>query len=466
MLNAIRAGATHRLVWIILGIVLLGALLRGWAVLRLPLDFDEPTYLQAGFDYAAALRAGDWNGVIDYAGNREHPALVKLLYGVTILALGPDVDPTIALIVNRLVSALCGVLAVLVLALFDPLAGALLAGHTLSIKYTSQVYLEALPHLASLVAVLALYRSRAARDRWFWLSAVALGVTAASKFTYLPIVLVILYMARWEKRTPWRDLLLYAVLAVGVFGLLDPTLWHDPLGRLADTLFFHVRYSQSASVEQVGYPWYQPLIWLSSAPAAGWHPEVFFYFALDGLIGLLALAGLYWEWRERRWVVVWIATGVLFLLVWPTKWPQYSLILAPALCLAASSTVRHFIAWFREQEDYWAWARVIVIVPPRSFWVLAAILVVVIGVGYTMFALQLVLGQLGWSHLTAQNTLLPSNTVYAIVAGPNEQMILGTEHGAAIWSPPATTDLPAHWTVFTTANSDLPNDRVLAIARA
>lgn len=86
-----------------------------------------------------------------------------------------------------------------------------------------------------------------------------------------------------------------------------------------------------------------------------WHADVFFYPSVDGVVFLLALAGLYWEWRERRWVVVWIATGLLFLLLWPTKWPQYTLILTPALCLAAASTVTRAYRWFREQELYWAW---------------------------------------------------------------------------------------------------------------
>ena len=43
-----------------------------------------------------------------------------------------------------------------ILALVDPLAGGLLAVHTLFIKYTSQAYLEALPLFAGLAAVLAL----------------------------------------------------------------------------------------------------------------------------------------------------------------------------------------------------------------------------------------------------------------------------------------------------------------------
>jgi hypothetical protein len=472
--------------WAVLAsIVLLALLLRGWAVMRLPTDFDEPTYLEAAFHYADALRAGDWNAVIDYQENREHPALVKLLYGLVVLALGEEPGTVVAQLASRALSALLGTLAVLVLAILDPLAGGLLAVHTLAVKYTSQVYLEALPHLASIGAVLAFSRVPSGRDRAtnsrpvagrpmaglaFWLSALALGVTAAGKLTYLPVILPILYLAIWEKRLRWHDLLLYGAAAVAVFWLLNPTLWHNPLGRLADSLFFHLRYSQGARVEAAGYPWYQPLYWLSHSGPSVWHPEVFFYFALDGPIFLLALPGLYWEWRERRWVVVWIVTSVVVLLLWPTKWPQYTLVVTPALCLAASSAVRHLYRALRQHEDYWAWARQMIPVPPLSFWVMLAALGLLVVAIYTSTTMELTLGRIGWSHLRTETSLLPSDTVYAIVPQPGDGaaqgMVLGTGRGAAIWSPRETTDLPDRWLVYTPENSGLPHSRVLAIARS
>jgi hypothetical protein len=454
---------------ILIGIVLLAAILRGWAVMRLPTDFDEPVYQEVAFDYAEALRAGDLNAIVDYAGNREHPALVKVLYGLVLVTLGEDPGMLLAGLANRALSASFGTLAVLVLALLDPLAGGLLAAHTLAVKYTSQVYLEALPHLASIGAVLAFSRVRSGRDHWFWLSALALGVTAAGKFTYLPVLFTILALAVWEKRLRWHDLLLYGVAALAVFWLLNPTLWHDPIGRLIDSLFFHVRYSQGAHVEAVGYPWYQPLYWLSRSGPALWHPDVFFYVALDGLIFFLALPGLCWEWRERRWVVVWIVTSVVVLLLWPTKWPQYTLVVTPALCLAASTTLRRGYRVLQRQEEYWDWFRQMVPRPPLVFWIAVALIAIGIAVGYTVSSLQVTLGRLGWSRLSSENSLLPSNTVYALVAGgpedPQSGMVLGTDGGVAVWSPSETTDLPDRWRVYTAQDSGLPHDRVRAVAR-
>ncbi len=109
-------------------------------------------------------QAGDAGAVIDYEFNREHPPLVKLAYGLGILTLGDKANWAGALYVARLISAVFGVLAVLILALVDPLAGALFAVHTLTLKYTSQAYLEALPLFAGLAAVLALTRWRGGRD--------------------------------------------------------------------------------------------------------------------------------------------------------------------------------------------------------------------------------------------------------------------------------------------------------------
>ncbi len=460
----------HRWRWgILVGIVLLAIIVRGWASLRLSVDFDEPTYLETAFDYARALKNGDLAGVIDYDENREHPALVKLVYGFMILGLGLDTDWQAALYIGRLVSALFGVLAVLVLALFDPLAGGLLAVHTMVVKYTSQVYLEALPHLASLVSVLALTRSRGDRDRWFWLSALALGLTAAGKFSYLPIVLVLLYIAIWDKRTRWYNLLLYGVVALAIFWILNPTLWREPVTRLADSLFFHARYSQGPRVEQSGYPWHRPLAWISRSWPSLWHPDAFIYPALDGPVFLLALPGLYWEWKERRWVVVWIAISLFFLLVWPTKWPQYTLVLTPALCMSAATALRHIYDWLRERETYWDWFRQMIPVPPLSFWILSGVVIMAVAGIYTAATLDLTLGRLGWSHMTIESSFLPSNIVYDLLVGSDqdlaEGMVLATERGAAFWLPPETTDLPDRWTILTTENSGLPSDRVLSLAR-
>jgi hypothetical protein len=342
-------------------IVLLALALRAWAALKLPTDFDEPIYLQNGAAYATAVRAGRWGAIINYQGNSEHPPLGKLIYGLAVLACGDAGIPSCASLTSRLISAAFGTLAVLMLALIDPLAGFFLAVQTLVIKYTSQVYLEALPLFAMLLSVVALRRWRGGFDRWFWLSAFALGLTAAGKYSYFPILFVLLYLAMEKQMPAWR-LLLYLGVAALSFWALDPVLWRDAPQRLSESLTFHTAYSQSAHVQQSGFPWYQPFLWISRSWPVTWHPDVFFFPTFDGLI--FTLGGLGWlymlykgwrlevadnlaeVWRARRWVLVWLITGMLTLLAWPTKWPQYTLVVLPALCLSAAYALRLGGRWF------------------------------------------------------------------------------------------------------------------------
>jgi hypothetical protein len=446
---------------IIAAVVLLAALLRAWAAWQLPVDYDEPVYLKAGFDYAHAIRAGDWDAVIDYAGNREHPPLVKLLYGGVALALGDNATWDDTLLLSRLISALFGTLTVFVVALFDPLAGGMLAVHTLAVKYTSQAYLEALPLFAAVGAVLALRKGKG-RDRWFWLSAAALGLTAAGKLSYFPIVFVVLYIGLWERRPRWYDLIPYFAVAGAVFLLLNPTLWREPLPRLMESLALHSQYARSAHVEQIGYPWFQPIIWVAfSVP---WHPEVFFYGGFDGLIFLFALGGVWRQWRERRWAMVWIFTSVIALLLWPTKWPQYALVVVPALCLVAAPTVAGVYRWIAEQETYWEWLREMVPKPPRIFWVIIGLLLAGVTGGYVVTRIEVMREQRLWAHCNAANTPLPSNTVYDIAAGADGRLLLGTAGGAVVWKPPDNPAGPDFWQVFNVDNSSLPDSDVLAVA--
>jgi sugar lactone lactonase YvrE len=448
-------------------VILVALFLRAWAVFMLPQDYDEPIYLQVALDYADAIRNGNLNGVIDNLNVNEHPALVKLMYSAAILALGKAATYINAFFVSRAVSALFGVLAVILLTIFDPAAGGLLAVHTLAVKYTSQVYLEAIPHALTIAAILAFGRvSKETPNKWFWVSALTLGAASAGKFTYIPVTaIVIVYLAFFEKKIPIYWMTLYALLAGTVFYALDLNLWHDPWHRLLEVLTYHLSYSQGIHVAEVGYPWYQPLIWVFTSSPAHWHPNVFFYFGFDGLISLFAVAGMKREWMERRWLIVWLVSGISFLLLWPTKWPQYALILTPALCIMAAETLHRLYHWLQEQENYWQYLHGMFPQPGKAFWFSISAFVLFLGTIYLSAAIKYTVGRFGWSHITAETSFLPSNTVYDLLAGSDGQMIVATERGVAIWIPPESADFPDHWQLFNTANSGLPVDEVLALTR-
>lgn len=336
------------------------------AVERLPIDYDEDDYLAAAQRYAAALRIGDWQWIINYDYNYEHPPLTKLADAAAILPLPsaplvperPSTDAPAASLpepqfhVVRFVSAAFGTLEVLALAILNPLAGFFLAIQTWQLKYTSQIMLEPLPALTSALAVLLYAKARASLPRlrasWLALSAVALGLTAASKYVYCIAGLAVLADWLWAT-APARDegrcirarslirwlapIFVWGAIAIAVFFLFDPRLWTDPFNRLKQSLQFHLDYAQSQHVRDAGFPFWQPFVWLSGS--VPWHPGVF-VLSIDLYISLLAVLGFRRLWRRKRVFALWLVAALAFLTWWTTKWPQYILILNAPLCLAAA----------------------------------------------------------------------------------------------------------------------------------
>jgi ABC-type sugar transport system permease subunit len=335
----------------IIVVILIALGLRLRAVDLLPIDYDEDDYLLAGQHYAKAIVEGEWGELIRYDYNLEHPPLAKLAYGVVLSRLPqvPEVPqkPTSASPAKslpqpqfraaRLTSAAFGVLEVLVAALLSPLAGLFLAIHTFTIKYTSQVYLEALPSLTSAIAVLAYTRSKGKWNGWLVLSAAALGLTVASKYIYCVAGIAIVAHWLWQlarlRKSERGPIIAWGLVALAVFFVADPFLWPDPLGHLKASLLFNTAYSQSEHVQRAGLPLWQPLVWL--AQSVPWHPGVF-VISLDIFITILAGLGLKRLWQRHSVFAVWLVVALVFLFLWPTKWPQYILVLTVPLALAAA----------------------------------------------------------------------------------------------------------------------------------
>src|SRR3972149_6021263 len=332
----------------------LGARLR--AVEMLPVDYDEDGYLGAAQRYARAINAGDWGEVIHYDFNYEHPPLTKLVYGLAILKLPeapllPELDstappakslPEIQFKVARLVSAAFGTLEVLALAILNPLAGFFLAINTWQIKYTSQIMLEPLPALTSTLAVLFYTRSRAKWNGWVLLSAIALGLTAASKYVYCLAGIAILADWLWVTRPAslprlrsWSSeasfpregirlttlarwlgpVILWGMVSILVFVVFNPRLWAGS-NPLSQALLYHFDYAQSEHVRRAGFPVWQPLVWLSMP--VPWHPGVFLI-SIDLFVSLLAVLGLRRLWARQPVFALWLGIAFFFLLVLPAK---------------------------------------------------------------------------------------------------------------------------------------------------
>jgi ABC-type sugar transport system permease subunit len=344
---------------------------RSHAANTLNIDYDEDDYLRAGQEYAHLIRTSNWRGFLDTNYRPEHPPLAKILVGLSILAapekpLIPDAATTAEpnkylprelVRPARTLNTIFGTLTVGLLALVNPLAGLFLAFHTFTIKYVSQIMLEAFPALTSLLMALAYLQWKKGKqsiDGWLLASALFLGLTAASKYLYCVIAIAILvdwYLDAKENTSIQlflRNTVVWGLLGIAIFFMLDPYLWPDPIGRLRESVFYHAGYATGAEeVQRFSFPAWQPLNWLFLSPY--WGQEGVFPFPFDLIITIFALAGLKRLWNRERLYVLWLGIAMGFLLLWPTKWPQYIVILTVPLSIAAAE------GWFGVWEEIVTW---------------------------------------------------------------------------------------------------------------
>jgi hypothetical protein len=288
------------------------------------------------------------------------------VYGVALLSQPPvdslsksDFDSGTAIqtakarslgLADRYVSVFFSTATVLVLAILNPLAGLALAIDTLAVKYGASIYLESLPVLTALLAALAyLFWFEREKRRpsnknliWLGLTAVLLGMTVASKYNYaitgLAIGIHLILMVILKKIRPFYIGYLFALglASLLAFFIFDPYLWPHPISRLITSLSFHLQMPSSNLVARYDYPFWQSLTWLT-APFS-----TFFGAAkpslpvrLDQGILFFALIGLPRLFKKRLLFFIWLAVGVVTLLLWPVKWPQYTMILMTPFCLSA-----------------------------------------------------------------------------------------------------------------------------------
>lgn len=379
-----RAGAARRVAVRALVVALVFALalfLRLRAAEALLLDFDEDDYLRAGQLYAGHLAAGDLGAIVAERENYEHPPLTKLVFGTLLLRQGPAAyaEPVPALkdanlprpqdarrirelvVPLRTFGAVVGATTAAVVAVVNPLAGLFVALSSWQIKYSSQAMLEALPSLFAACALLTLGRSRRNGDGAFWLAALFLGLTAAGTYRYaaggFAAVAWIVWRGWGERRRTLALAAGWGVVALLVFYAADPALWFDPLGRLRESLLFNTSYSAGQHVQNAGFPWFQPVLWLLGA--LPWNPGAV-PLRLDGVFGLLALLAAPRMLREEgmpRLTALWLLVNLGFLFLWPTKWPQYALALTVPAALAAARWLEDAVRTWRARPRMNAHAR-------------------------------------------------------------------------------------------------------------
>lgn len=443
-------------------VIIFSILIHVWSIWQLPVDFDEPVYVHAGSTYAQLISNGDLSGIINLQENREHPPLTKILYSLPFLISQKSLDSINFTIAARTISAIFGVIAVALVAKRNIWAGLFLCFHSMTIKYTSQAYLEALPMLMVIISVLSLEKPFSGKKKYFWISSISLGVAVAAKYPYLLIIIVLVAMLIINKNFNIKDILGYFFISFCVFLLLNPNFWIDPIHQFIEVVKYHTAYSQSTQVTSVGYPWYQQILHISRS--VQWHPQVFFFLTSDELVFGLALFGFYFELKEKKFTAIWFIVGIIFLLIWPTKWPQYTLFVTPVMALIAGTSVSRAINWLKPKEDYWNYLEEMLPQPPRITWWVLGIFVSSLVVGKIGFEFQLALSRQGWDIFTQNNSPLTSDLVFQISTKNPGEIAFATDKGLNIIKYHSDLNLlDDNPQSYTTENSNLNTNKITNI---
>ncbi len=325
----------RRLGWVAL-VCAVALALRLWATTTLPMDYDEPITLEAAQAYGLAWAPGGASlGAVTV--NREHPGLVKAVYGLGLAVGGRALSRAEQLGVCRAISAVLGTALVGGVAWIHPGMGFLLAIHPLHIKYSAQASLETLPGMLTALAAVLWFFGRRKRGRW-WAWALV-GAAAAGKYPYGVLGGVLLASGVGEairnRKVP-RLLWGGPMLMVAVFLLANPQCWGDPFGELWRSVGFHPAYAAGLQESGMSKPPWAVFSHLAAPLAWRWHPAQP-WIPVEPVAVVLGLWGFARGWKlpRVRFFGVWALCGLVVLLAWPTRWPHHVMLVLPALFLGS-----------------------------------------------------------------------------------------------------------------------------------
>ena len=171
-------------------------------------------------------------------------------------------------------------------------------------------------------------------------------MTVAGKYVYGVVgiaILVHFLLAVYANGLPRHTLvpvLGWGLFSIFMFFVFNPYLWPHPIARLQRSLEFHVEFQDSRLVHMYEYPWWQPLRWLAAfSEYYGLGPSRAFLVNIDTFIFVAAILGIPRLFRTQSFFFIWFVTGLAFLLLWTTKWPQYTIIIMAPFCMAAAAGV-------------------------------------------------------------------------------------------------------------------------------
>ena len=371
-------GRAKQLLLVVLAVAAIGLHVR--FATQVSLWGDEATYVQAGYFYAEDIRGGHPMDILTSKYNMVHPALTKLMYAGAILIdwgvrgyapLKPSQwyaqDEDLSRFHEsatflryrmdaRILASICGILLILLLALYSPMASIFALLSTVVLTFTSVAYIEAPGMLLAALGVVMYLRYRGSNlSRGMLWAGVCIGLAAAAKYYFflpaLPIFADWLVIAGGPVRQRVATLARSAGAMFLAFGLGDPIFWTQNLP--AFVIMFGrngIDYSSGSAQAIASYHshWYSNLTNLAIG-FRGWYLPGHspFLLSIDPLIALLAVLGVVVSRRRNFVVAIWLGTALLALAIFPAKFAQYTAVGVVPLCMAAALGADWLAAQYR-----------------------------------------------------------------------------------------------------------------------
>jgi 4-amino-4-deoxy-L-arabinose transferase-like glycosyltransferase/putative flippase GtrA len=341
-LTAARTRAGERIradarLWLgLAGILLVGAVVRLWAIGSVGFNNDEAVYAGQG----ASLAADPTYSTL-FAIFRAHPLLVQFLYSIPFRIFGVnDIAP-------RVISVAFGLGAITLAYATGSLlygrragliASAILALMPYHVVVTRQALLDGPETTLFLLSMYMMVRYvRGNEARWLYGAAFTTGLTVLAKETavlIVPVAVAFLLLAPEVRVTLRRQLLALALFAIAVAPYPAAIVIGKGTNAAQSFILWQV-------LRQPNHTW------------------TFYGDILPGAVGPLvlfaAVAGLVYAIRRGGWedrlLFSWILVPVAFFEIWPVKGFQYLLPIAPAIAILAGLAFDRLLSRAERQPE-------------------------------------------------------------------------------------------------------------------
>jgi hypothetical protein len=328
--------------------------------------YDEWAYLKPAQNYSKYLLDLDISSIINDQSNISHPQLAKFLYAGGILIFGDILGFDYVLSARLIAIIIACIISILLFKEYGLISSIFWIFSSWSLTFTCQIYLDPALTLFCLLTIIFYLRFEKSlelergqhvlsiiKKKYFWLTLLFASASIASKYTGI-IVFALILMRFIYVFLVWNEvdnlyekvkkvILLLAIWSTTFFGyflLFNPRTLK--ISHFVTSFFSHFGYaSDTYALKKAYHPPLGQLTYFIDPSFWGISQKTFPF--IDGFLLLFAILGiiLFFTLNHRftkrlnqfltgkkekyNLMFYFFILYVFFLVLWPTKWPQYLL---------------------------------------------------------------------------------------------------------------------------------------------